>query len=292
MSEIRCYIGVALDWLAQYPPTTRADYAHTLTDFRARIGIDAQEATQDHMSAYQQSLNGQATGTVYKKLAALSSFFTYLNKRGMRTDDPLIAIKRPKVDNLKSVRYLTSEQVADLMDSFDDTDKGIRDRALVRVFLHGLRLAEAVGLNVEDYREGSLRVTGKGNKQRIVPLLPVACEELDTYIGRRKTGPLFVSVYRKGDRIERRAVQNIVYAATERIGARLNVHALRHTCGTMMMRATGNLAVVQETLGHADPATTRIYAHLDVADKRRAMEQSAHLLGAGKRELRVLEAVG
>lgn len=283
---------LAFDWLAQYPPTTRADYEHTLADFRARIGIDAHEATQEHMSTYAKALNGQATGTVYKKLSALRSYFAYLAKRNVRQDNPLVAIRMPKVDNLRAVRYLTSEQVDKLMDSFDETHKGIRDRALVRVFLHGLRLAEAVGLNVEDYREGSLRVTGKGNKQRIVPLLAVACEELEQYIGRRKTGPLFVSVYRKGDRIERRAVQNIVYAATERIGARLNVHALRHTCGTMMMRATGNLAVVQDTLGHADPATTRIYAHLDVEDKRRAMEQTAHLLGAGKRELHILEAVG
>jgi integrase/recombinase XerC len=114
-------------------------------------------------------------------------------------------------------------------------------------------------------------------------------ENLAAYIGRRKTGPLFISVYRHGDRIERRAVQNIVYAATDKIGARTHVHALRHTTGTLMMRATGNLAAVQEVLGHANPNTTRIYAHLDTSDLRRAVEQS-DLLGE-KRGLRVLEGI-
>lgn len=278
------------DWLAQYGPTTRTTYAQVLANFRTHIGIDAQDAQQEHMVAYTKALNGQASSTLHKKLATLRSLMTYLAKRGARQDNPMVAIRMPKVDRLRAIDYLTIEQVQDLMDSFTNTPKDIRDRALISVFLHGLRLAEVVGLNVEDYREGNLRVTGKGDKTRIIPLSPLGQENLEAYTDARRTGPLFISIWRKGDRIERRAVQNIVYATTERIGARTHAHALRHTTGTLMMRATGNLAVVQEVLGHANPATTRVYAHLDTSDLRLAVEQSA-LLGE-KRELRALEAVG
>lgn len=281
---------LAMDWLSQYPPATQATYGQILGDFRTLMDIDPEHAQQEHMVKYCKALNGQASGTVHKKLSGLNSFYSYLAKRGIRNDNPLIAIRMPKVDRLRSIEYLTIEQVQSVMDSFDGSKKGVRDCALISVFLHGLRLAEVVGLNVEDYREGNLRVTGKGDKTRIVPLSPVGQSHLESYLAHRRTGPLFISVYRQGNRIERRAVQNIVYAVTERIGARMSAHKMRHTTGTLMMRATGNLAAVQEMLGHANPATTRIYAHLDVSDLRRAVEQSA-LLGETP-GLRVLEAVG
>lgn len=270
------------DWLAQYPAGTRTTYRQILEDFRALMGISAQEANQGHMSAYYRALSGQSSATVHKKLACLRSYFTYLAKRGVRSDNPLIAIRMPKVDHLRTINYLTVDKVREVMDSFDDTKKDVRDRALVSVFLHGLRLAEVVSLNVEDYREGNLWVTGKGDKTRIVPLSPTGQDYLEAYIGRRRTGPLFISIYRHGDRIERRVIQNIIKARTG-----THPHALRHTCGTIMMRATGNLAAVQEVLGHANPATTRIYAKLDTSDLRAAIEQSA-LLGEN-RTLRAVE---
>lgn len=275
---------LALDWLGQYPPTTRATYGQVLDDFRALVQIEPEAATQEHMIAYDKALAHQASATKHKKIAAFRSLYDYMIKRGVRTDNPAMIIKMPKVDHLRSVDYLTIDQVKEVMDSFNDTRKDLRDRALVSIFLHGLRLAEVVSLNVENYREGNLRVTGKGDKMRIVPLSPAGQDNLETYLHRRKSGPMFLSVYRHGNRIERRAVQNIVKARTG-----THPHALRHTCGTQMMRATGNLAAVQEVLGHANPATTRIYAHLDTSDLRRAVEQSA-LLGE-VRELRALEGV-
>lgn len=276
---------LALDWLGQYPPTTRATYGQVLDDFRALVQIEPQDATQEHMIAYDKALAHQASATKSKKLAAFRSFFTYLNRRGYRNDNPAMIVRRPKVDHLRTVEYLTIDQVQGVMDSFNDSKKDLRDRALIRVFLHGLRLAEVVGLNVEDYREGNLRVIGKGDKMRIVPLSPVGQRDLEAYLNRRRSGPMFLSVYRHADRIERRAVQNIVKAR-----AGTHPHALRHTCGTQMMRATGNLAAVQEVLGHANPTTTRIYAHLDTSDLRRAVEQMSAMMGEMP-GLRVLEEI-
>jgi site-specific recombinase XerC len=261
------------DWLAQYPVQTRKTYGQILEDFRALIGIDAQDADQEHMLSYYRALSGQSSATVHKKLAALRSLFDWLGKRGIRNDNPLISIRMPKVDHLRTIKYLTAEQVTEVMNSFEDTKKGIRDRALIAVLLHGLRLAEVISLDVEDYKEGTLWVLGKGSKTRIVPVSPMGQKYLEAYIGKRKTGPMFISIFRHGDRIERRIIQRMV---KERTG--LHPHALRHTCGTLMMRATGNLAVVQEVLGHSSPSTTRIYAHLDTSDLRSAIESSA-LLG-------------
>lgn len=278
------------DFVSQYAPLTRSYYEQVLMDFAVLMDVSAEDAQQDHMVAYCKAINHQSSGTVHKKLSVLRSFYGYLAKRGVRKDNPLVAIRMPKLDRLRAVEYLTADQVREVMDSFSDSQQDIRDRALMSVFFHGLRLAEVVGLNVEDYREGNLRVLGKGGKTRIIPLSPLGQENLELYLGRRRTGPLFVSIFRRGDRIERRRVQNIVYEVTGRIGARMSPHKMRHTTGTLMMRATRDLAVVQDMLGHANPATTRIYAHLDVSDLRRAVEQSA-LLGETP-GLRVLEAVG
>lgn len=261
------------DWLNQYPAGTRATYAQILDDFAALMQIEPEQADQGHMLAYARALSGQSSATVHKKLAAMNSYFTWLTKRGVRSDNPMVAIRMPKVDHLRSIEYLTAIQVQEVMNSFTDTKKDIRDRALLSVLLHGLRLAEVVTLNMEDYKEGNLRVTGKGNKTRIVPLMPAAQANLEEYRGRRRSGPLFVSMHQPHDRIERRIIQRIV---KERTG--LHPHALRHTCGTLMMRATKNLAAVQDLLGHASPNTTRIYAKLDTSDLREAVEMSG-LLG-------------
>ena len=261
------------DFLAQYPAQTQRTYGQILDDFRALIGVNPEEADQGHMLAYYRALSGQSTATVHKKLAALRSLFDWLGKRGIRNDNPLIAIRMPKVDHLRSIKYLTADEVTKVMRSFGDSKKDIRDKAIISVLLHGLRLGEVVGLNVEDYKEGNLWVVGKGDKTRIVPLSPRGQTILETYLGRRRTGPMFLSVWRHGDRIERRIIQRMV---KERTG--LHPHALRHTAGTIMMRATHNLAAVQEVLGHSSPNTTRIYAHLDTSDLRSAVEQS-ELLG-------------
>lgn len=277
------------DFIAQYAPATRETYGHILTDFTALVGVPVEDATQADVVAYDRALAEQASATRHKKLACLRSFYLYLNKRGYRADNPAMIVRMPKVDHLRSVRYLTMDEVDKVMESFSDTKKDLRDRALMTVFLHGLRISEVLGLNVEDYREGTLRVVGKGDKMRIVPLSLEAQGHLASYLRYRKSGPMFLSMRRHADRIERRALRDVVYEVTERAGTRVHPHALRHTCGTQMMRRTGRLDLVQAMLGHADPKTTMIYAHLDTSDLQRAVEQST-LLGQ-QRELRLVEEI-
>lgn len=262
------------DWLNQYPPATRATYAQVLDDFGILLGVDPHKATQEDMLAYARALSGQSSATVHKKLAAMNSFFTFLIKRGARKDNPMVVVRMPKVDHMKTIQYLSAQRVNEIMQSFSDSKKDIRDRALLAVLLHGLRLAEVVSLNVENYKEGNLWVTGKGDKTRIVPLEVSGQRYLEEYLGHRRSGPMFISVFKHGDRIERRIIQRIVKAKTG-----LYPHAMRHTFGTMAMKATGNLAAVQDLLGHASPVTTRIYARLDTSDLRSVVEKTALLGG-------------
>lgn len=266
----------AAEWLAQYPASTAGSYAHTIEEFAASCGSSPERATQDDVLAYQAQISEQAAATVARKLASLGSYFKYLQRRGIRQDSPLLAVRleRYRADPMRTVKYLTVEEVGALLAATEDD----RERAILVIFLHGLRLGELVALNVDQYREQALmNVEGKGGHVRSIPLIASALPIIDRYLGRRRgSGPMFLS--RMHQRIQRRAVQDIVYKVSARAGKRISPHALRHTAGTVLLRAGADLAAVQDVLGHRSPATTRIYAKLDLASLRRALD-GAPLLG-------------
>jgi site-specific recombinase XerD len=267
--------GPVTDWLNQYQPATVAAYQRVLAEFAASCGRPPERAAQDDVLAYQAAISEQAAASCALKMNALASFFKYLTTRGIRSDNPMAAIRRERyrVDPLRSVKYLTKEEVAALL-AASDSD---RTSAVLAVLLHGLRLAELVSLNVEQYREGAiLAIEGKGGRIRGVPLNPAALPILDRYIRRRRSGPLFLS--RTGRRIGRRAVQELVYRVSARAGKRVSAHQLRHTAATILLRNHAGLETVQDLLGHRSPATTRIYARLELSDLADAVT-AAPLLG-------------
>lgn len=262
-------------WLNQYQPATVAAYQRVLAEFAASCGCPPERAAQDDVLAYQAAISEQAAASCALKMNALASFFKYLTTRGIRPDNPMAAIRRERyrVDPLRSVKYLTREEVGALMAAADDD----RTSCVLAVLLHGLRLAELVGLNVEQYREGAIMgIEGKGGRIRSVPLTPAALPILDRYLGRRRSGPMFLS--RVGRRIQRRAVQELVYRVSARAGHRVSAHQLRHTAATILIRNHAGLETVQDLLGHASPATTRLYARLELSDLADAVA-AAPLLG-------------
>lgn len=276
----------ATDWLAQYPASTAITYGHTLGDFASCCGVLPDMATQADLLSYQASIREQAPATVARKLNTLGSFYKYLQRRGIRPDNPMVAIRmeRYRADPLRTIQYLTPEEVSAVLAAASHD----RERAILVVLLHGLRLGELVALNVEQYRDAALMgIEGKGGKVRHVPLTAGALPVLERYLGRRRTGPMFLA--RGNHRIQRRAVQNIVYRVSERAGKRVNPHRLRHTAATILLRAGAGLEIVQDVLGHASPATTRIYAKSDLAGLRRAIDR-APILGARLRMVAETEA--
>lgn len=257
------------DFLQQYPSSTAGLYARTLAGFIASTGVSIEEATQDHVLTYYKSLEALAPSTVSLKLAILSSWYAYLQRRGLRTDNPMVAIAhRPKVDKQGSVKWLDAMEQRVLLDAEGDEKQAVRNKAILWVLLHGLRLAELVSLDVEDYRYGELRFTGKGGKSRIVPMLAPAQIALQAYLGPRRSGPLF-RVARH--RISRRQVQRVVNAATMRTVRRMSPHALRHSFATRNVKAGMGIPQLQKIMGHQALSSTQLYVHLDTEDIRQAM---------------------
>lgn len=217
--------------------------------------------------------------SVIRHMASVRVFFRWAVAMGLVAKDPTTIFERPhRWKRLPDV--LSPNQVRALLGApGEDSDAGppmhLRDRALLELlYSSGLRASEAAGVMLDDVREelGVLRVTGKGNKQRLVPMGVPAREALAAYAKEcrplllrpdaRDAGRLLLS--RSGRPLERVAVWQIVKRAAIRAGLRdVHPHTLRHSFATHLLMGGADLRVVQEMLGHADIATTQVYTHVD-----------------------------
>lgn len=222
---------------------------------------------------------GLKRSTVARKLSAVRAFYRFLHRTGVVSRNPARVVRIPR--KRKTLPgYLTRGQSDALfisLEAYAATGRplALRDRAIIEVIYScGLRLAEAQGLNDGDVdlERGLVKITGKGNRERIVPIGSRAREALASYLERRddvasrkeRAGEgraLFIS--RRGTRISRRQIQRSAGAwlAWAAEGERLSVHALRHSFATHMLDAGADLMAVKELLGHSSLSTTRIYTH-------------------------------
>jgi len=207
---------------------------------------------------------GLAPASIARRLYELRSFFAYLKKEGFAVISPK-DIEIPKVPKALP-RFLSPDQIKALLDQ----PARPRDRAILEVlYSTGIRLAELVGLNIEDvfWDERLVRVNGKGNKERYVILGDPALQALREYLNGRKLGPLFLG--RISSRISRQTVAHIVRAAGIKAGITQPVtpHLLRHSFATHLLEGGMNTRYIQQLLGHSNLATTQRYVH--VRDQRR-----------------------
>jgi integrase/recombinase XerD len=217
--------------------------------------------------------------TSQKRLvSSLRSFHRFCVREGLVATDPTATLRSPKTPATLP-HVLSILQVTALLDqNFPSTPAGLRDKAMLEVFYGcGLRVTELVGLNQTSllFDEGYLRVTGKGDKERVVPLSGMALDSLETYLeaGRAFLRPkhssasvdgIAVFLNARGRRITRQGVFGIV----ERYGTLVDIkglhpHTLRHTFATHLLEGGADLRAIQELLGHADITTTQIYTHVD-----------------------------
>lgn len=229
---------------------------------------------------------GQNPRTVAKELSAVRTFYKYLMRMGKVATNPARLISNPKADKPLPV-FLKKTEVDRLFDdiTFPPTPEGRRDRTILLTFYHtGIRLSELIGLNIADIdtKGGELKVTGKRNKQRIVPFGREAIEALSTYIalrtdeqGAEPHSPLFVTD--KGARMNKGQVQKVVrsYLSLVTTQKKKSPHVLRHTFATQMLNGGADLEAIKELLGHESIATTEIYTHTTFADLKREY-QHAH----------------
>jgi integrase/recombinase XerC len=216
--------------------------------------------------------------SIQRRLSAVRSFYEYLMREGLAKNNPALEVRAPKTKK-RLPATLDADQMARLLDFRADDSLSARDKAMMELFYSsGLRLSELVNLDTTcvDLKDRTVRVLGKGNKTRIVPIGRHAIEALQRWLGERaalvrhKPGPASahpraIFLGRTGRPLSVRAVQLRVATWARRQGLSMHVHPhmFRHSFATHLLESSGDLRGVQELLGHADISTTQVYTHLD-----------------------------
>ena len=227
--------------------------------------------------------------TIARKLSSVRSFFNFLKKKGLVERNPAEYIATPKLEKYIP-GYLPVDDVFRLLERPNrETALGLRDLAVLEILYScGFRVSELESLNVSniDFEERLVRVIGKGDKERIVPIGRHAVRALRIYLEatryvRRKTGnplsdgPLFINY--RGQRLSSRSVGRIIkkYAKESGLNSEISPHSMRHTFATHMLDGGADLRSVQELLGHASLSTTQKYTHVTL-DRLMEVYDKAH----------------
>jgi integrase/recombinase XerC len=281
-------------------PHTVRNYVSDLRQLRAfllehRLGLDdaaADVAVErvDHLAIrafMTELLRRNSKTSVGRKLSAAKQFFRFLLRRGEISRDPTAGIATPKKRQQLPV-HLTVDDTFRLLEAPPkDTPAGLRDRALLEVvYSCGLRVSELVGLDWADVDSGLelVRVRGKGDKERLVPIGRKALTALEAYRARgaelcprRLRDEKAVFLNRCGQRLTTRTVARLVdhYVAASGIATKASPHALRHSFATHLLNAGADLRAIQELLGHASLSTTQKYTHVNL-DQLMSVYDKAH----------------
>jgi len=207
--------------------------------------------------------------SIARKLSCLRSFFKFLNQRGIIHTNPIRFLRTPRL-GLRLPSFLTEEEVVALLESPPPTPSGLRDRAIMEMlYATGIRVSELAGLNLSDIDilGGTIRVFGKGKKERIVPVgrpaLSALAEYLKTRRGLSRMDKNAVFLNERGGRLSCRSIETILTKYARIAGLKkVTPHTLRHSFATHMLSRGADLRMVQELLGHRSLSTTQIYTHI------------------------------
>lgn len=278
-----------------YSVHTVTSYQTDLLQFHtfvaARYGADefaVSEISKHDIRAFLSYLVSRRLGkrSVARKVACLRSFFRYLTVQGVIEQNPTSVIASPKLDKPVPV-FLATEQTFDMMAHVDQTtDTGIRDLAMLELFYStGMRLAELIALDLGDinWDNGTVKVFGKGSKERIIPVGDVALNKVRSYLKVREhfqaqpdhNDALFLT--ERGRRIYPVAVQRMVKKIISQVSeaGKRSPHVIRHTFATHLLNNGANIRAVKDLLGHENLSTTQIYTHV-TTDKLKRVYDQAH----------------
>ena len=277
----------------RYSPHTVRSYLNDLDQFF--LFLTSREQPDDPVSVTSHDIRAWVVSmmdsdysavSVHRKISCLRVFYRYLRKEGIVKGDPLEKVSLPK--RKKSLPVFVEEgALDDLLDrfSFGDSFAGIRNRTIIEMlYLTGMRRAELIGLRNYDVNlaEGSLKVTGKRNKQRIIPVVKSFVVRLKEYISIRDTelgpgGDGWFFVTDRGNKLYDKYVYNTVskYLAMVTTIDKKSPHVLRHTFATHMLNRGADLNSIKELLGHANLSATQIYTH-NTFEKLKNIYKQAH----------------
>ncbi|HEX3011041.1 MAG TPA: tyrosine recombinase XerC [Syntrophomonadaceae bacterium] len=241
------------------------------------------KSVREYLAAMQDE--GLSRSTMARKLAALRSFVKYLCRENILAGNPIATVSTPRQEK-KLPRFLYPAEIDMLINAPDiDRPAGKRDRAILEtLYCTGARVSELAGMNLADFNAGEdfMKVRGKGDKERLVPIGSRAREALQSYIDyarpyllkNQPDDALFINKY--GTRLSTRSIRNIINKYVEQVALNQKVspHTLRHSFATHLLNAGADLRSVQEFLGHAKLSTTQIYTHLTRDDIKRIYNKS------------------
>jgi len=277
----------------RYSPHTIRSYKNDLDQFFSYMSLNEIPAGVEEITSHQVRLwivylmeNKISSSSVHRKISCLRVFYKYLRKEGIVKKDPLEKVVLPK--RKKRLPQFVSEKALDSLldnDNFGDSFKGIRNRTIIEMlYMTGMRRSEMInlGINDVDLLEASVKVTGKRNKQRIIPLTKEFAEKVGDYLRARSeiSGSAnndWIFITDKGNKLYDKYVYNIVkgYLSMVTTIEKKSPHVLRHTFATHMLNRGADLNAIKELLGHANLSATQVYTH-NTFEKLKKVYKQAH----------------
>lgn len=256
-----------------------------LRDFAEPLNIQPEQIKLEHLKQFLVELYelGLSARSQARIVSGIKQFYQFLILEDNLTEDPSELLELPRIGTKLPV-FLTIEEI-DLLQSAIDLSKpeGHRNKAILEtLYSCGLRVSELINLKFSNiyFKQGFIRVIGKGNKERLVPVSNSVEREISFYVeGARKSTPIekgcedFVFLNRRGRPLTRVMIFTIIKQLSESIGLKKNIspHTFRHSFATHLIEGGANLRAVQEMLGHESITTTEIYTHLDKSFIREAI---------------------
>ncbi|AKV98738.1 MULTISPECIES: tyrosine recombinase XerC [Marinobacter] len=256
-----------------------------LADWLGRSGFVAwQRVTNHDLRRYVATLSreGLSGRSIARHLSATRRFYQFLLREKLASDNPALDIRAPK-SGRRLPRVADVDQLNHLLDGQPDDPLEVRDLCMFELmYSSGLRLAELASLDLDtvDLRSGEVRVMGKGDKERLLPVGRKAISAIQAWLPYRAAlandGEAALFVSQRGERLSHRSIQARLsrWGISRGADQKLHPHLLRHSFASHMLESSGDLRAVQELLGHADIATTQVYTHLDFQHLARVYDQS------------------
>ena len=252
---------------------TVASYCSDVEKFLESVPSSPEYIVSEDIESYLSGLEGISKRSQARFLSSIRSFFRWLTLEGAITDNPCDLVDAPKLGHYLP-EVLSVDEVASLMETVDLSSwQGLRNRAILEILYGcGLRVSEAVGLRISalNFDEGYIKVIGKGNKERLVPVGEMAADAVNSYLEHRplpydSNADDIVFLNRFGRPLSRQSMFKMikVTALLADIRKEISPHTLRHSFATHLVENGADLRLVQEMLGHESITTTEIYTHID-----------------------------
>ena len=276
---MQCHLSNFIHFLAAEKGLKQATLLAYQSDLRAFFS-HAKEMSKEEILLFLDRMRtkGAASSSIARALVSLRVFCRFLQKEGFLAQDMCSMLEQPSLWQ-KIPEILSLEEIERLFSLPDKgSEKGQRDRAILYLlYACGIRVSELCTLNLQDIGDDSIRVVGKGGKERLIPIAKEAVNAIDAYllVSKRKGEEPSLFLGKKGKRLRRETVWAMIKAYAKKAGIEKTIspHTFRHSFATHLLEGGADLRVIQELLGHSDIATTDRYTHLSDQKLQQAFSQ-------------------